>query len=86
MTNTHHEWKAPPISSVESAAIPTGKKLEILMDAKGSDWYDGWKPYCLNCSTMARMHEENYGFRCGGCGNMIGFDLFRLTDSPLNKK
>ena len=64
------------------------ERLKLLKDAKGSPWYDGWKPYCCvpNCtSRLNRMVETEYGFRCSYCGNMIGWDLGRLQESPLNK-
>ena len=50
-------------------------QLEIHKKAKGSPYYEGWKPYCLKCNSMARMKEESYGFSCSGCQNTIGFDL-----------
>ncbi len=72
------------ITSVVSAVIPEHIKLEILKEAKMGSWYDDWKPYCGTCSTMSRMIQHNYGFKCSCCGNMIGWDLNRLHDSPLN--
>lgn len=33
-----------------------------------------------------RMISTDYGFKCPSCGNMIGFNLTRLKESPLNKK
>lgn len=76
------------ISSEESAALPEGIKLKTLKEAKPGTWYDGWTPYCTQqfCRTNPRMINKPYGFKCPDCGNMIGFNLLRLTDSPLNNK
>lgn len=70
----------------ESAALPEETKLQTLKESKGSPWYDGWTPYCLvpACRGLGRMERRPYGFECPGCGNLIGFDLVRLDDSPLN--
>lgn len=38
------------------------------------------------CSYNGRMISTDYGFRCPSCGNMIGFNLTRLQESPLNKR
>ncbi len=62
------------------------EQQEMLKKAKGGSWYDGWKPYCGKCSTMSRMESKDYGFACRFCRNMIGFDLYRVLESPLNKK
>lgn len=64
-------------------SLPKEKQLEILKEAKPGTWYDGWKPYCLKCSTYNRMIEMPYGFRCVACCNMIGFDLCRLKESTV---
>jgi len=74
-----------PMSSAESAAIPKDIKEQMLKNAKPGTWYDDWKPYCMMCETFKRMEQHDYGFKCTCCGNMIGWDLTRLTDSPLNK-
>lgn len=55
-----------------------------LKEAKGGTWYDGWRPYCMMCNRSDRMVSEPYGFKCPQCGNMIGFNLKRLKESPLN--
>lgn len=67
------------------------QKLDTLKNAKGSPWYDGWKPYCVQplipCdSRLTRMQEMPYGFRCRFCGNMVGWNLEALVESPLNAK
>lgn len=62
------------------------EKLRRLKEAKDGIWYDGWKPYCMMCSYNGRMDSMQYGFKCPSCGNMIGFNLTRLRESPLNKK
>lgn len=62
------------------------ERLQTLKLAKGGTWYDNWKPYCLTCSTMNRMEQKEFGFKCNTCGNLIGWDLTRLLESPLNKK
>ena len=74
-----------PITSEQSAAIPEHTKLTMLKKAKMGSWYDNWKPYCCTCSSISRMIQHDYGFKCPGCGNMIGWDLYRLVDSPLNR-
>lgn len=67
-------------------ALSESQVFEILKGAKGGSWYDdNWKPYCLMCSTIERMGKRDYGFECMCCKNMIGFDLKRLIESPLNK-
>ena len=73
------------ISSAESAAIDGETKLKLLKEAKGGTWYTGWRPYCMMCNTMHRMRQRDYGFECLQCRNMIGWNLYRLNDSPLNK-
>ena len=64
--------------------LSSEQKLETLKLAKGGTWYDGWKPYCLMCSYGGRMDERKFGFQCPKCKNMIGWDLTRLKESPLN--
>ncbi len=68
----------------QSAALPEATKLAMLKEAKGGTWYDDWRPYCMTCSTTVRMAQHDYGFRCQGCGNLIGWDCQRLAESPLN--
>lgn len=59
--------------------------MATLKEAKGGSWYDdNWQPYCLMCNTVARMQKRDYGFECHQCGNMTGWDLIRLQESPLN--
>ena len=63
------------------------EKLSLLKEAKGGTWYDGWRPYCCvpHCnSRLNRMLQESYGFKCQSCGNLIGWNLERLKESPLN--
>lgn len=48
-----------------------------------------WLPYCCaeNCSSgLARMAKRKYGFECIYCGNRIGWNMYRLQESPLNLK
>jgi len=73
------------VCSKISAAYPEETKLILLKKAKGGTWYDNWKPYCGVCSTMIRMEQHDYGFQCVCCHNMIGWNLHRLLDSPLNR-
>lgn len=68
----------------ESAALPREQQIATLKEAKGGTWHDDWAPYCMVCTSMARMTERDYGFECRCCRNQIGWDLCRLTDSPLN--
>lgn len=77
----------PQMRSVEYyRQLSKEEQHEMLKKAKGGSWYDGWKPYCGTCSTMARMIPQDYGFSCSFCRNMIGYDLYRVIESPLNKK
>lgn len=62
------------------------EKLNRLKKAKGGTWYDGWRPYCLACGTIHRMIPMDFGFKCLSCGNLIGFNLTRLAESPLNNR
>ena len=77
------------------------QKYEAVKNAKldmGCTWSDehdkNYTPYCGSsiCSTssergcMPRMKHMPYGFKCGFCNNMLGFDMVRLEESPLNKK
>lgn len=70
----------------ENESLSEAEKLERLKLAKGGSWYDGWKPYCMPCPGLHRMSPKPYGFECQRCGNMIGFNLTRLRESPLNKR
>ena len=67
-----------------NSTLSSEEKLNRLKEAKGGTWYDGWKPYCCVCSYNGRMISQEYGFKCPHCGNMIGFNLQRLQESPLN--
>jgi tRNA(Ile2) C34 agmatinyltransferase TiaS len=60
------------------------ERMEILRLAKGGSWYVEWKPYCVNCSYSLRMEQKTFGFKCSNCNNLIGWDLRRLQESPLN--
>lgn len=72
-------------TAAENEALSEIEKLKRLKEAKSGTWYDdNWRPYCLMCNTMSRMSRRKYGFRCECCGNMIGWNLTRLKDSPLN--
>lgn len=70
----------------ENLNLSKEEKLSRLKAAKDGTWYDGWKPYCMSCSFSGRMIQTDYGFKCPSCCNMIGFNLTRLKESPLNKK
>lgn len=70
----------------ENIKLSQEEKLRRLKEAKDGTWYDGWKPFCMMCSYNDRMISTDYGFRCPSCGNMIGFNLTRLQESPLNKR
>ena len=72
------------LTRAESAATPREQQIATLKEAKGGTWHDDWAPYCMVCTSMARMGERDYGFECRCCRNQIGWDLCRLTDSPLN--
>lgn len=69
----------------DNVTLSEEEKLRRVKEAKGETWYEDWKPYCMMCSYNGRMEKQNYGFRCPSCGNMIGFNLTRLQESPLNK-
>jgi hypothetical protein len=60
----------------------TDEQKEIVKAAKGETWYDGWKPYCLVCSSIVRMEEREYGFQCGYCLNKINWDLTPIVIHP----
>lgn len=63
------------------------EKLRRRKEAKGGTWYDdNYTPYCMCCKEMPRMISRDYGFECPNCGNMIGHNMVRLAESPLNKK
>lgn len=73
----------------ENEALSEEEKLSQLKEAKFGTWYDGWQPYCTQSQTrcgshLDRMQKMPYGFRCRYCGNMIGWNLERLQESPLN--
>lgn len=68
----------------DNEALTETKKLETLKLAKGGSWYNDWKPYCLNCSCSLRMEQKTFGFKCFSCKNIIGWDLMRIHESPLN--
>lgn len=81
-------------TKADMQALTEAEKLTMTKQAKSGTWYDDeWQPYCSMCSTMGRMTKKSYGFECEGkgdhfnrkgCGNIIGFDLTRLKESPLN--
>lgn len=73
----------------DNIAIPIEKRLDLIKKAKGGSWYDGWTPYCTQVnkpcpSRLRRMEPTDYGYCCKYCGDMIGFDLKRVQESPLN--
>lgn len=70
----------------ENINLSDEEKLKRLKEAKGGTWYDGWQPYCCMCHYNGRMTPMSYGFCCPCCGNMIGFNLTRLKESPLNRR
>lgn len=62
---------------------------EMTKAACSGTWHPAWRPYCLQVQVpcdagLLRMDRTDYGFRCRRCGNIIGFDLKRLRESPLN--
>jgi hypothetical protein len=83
----YQAWYLEPSSYntvVYQSSLNEEEKLNLLKESKEGRWYDGWVPYCLACSTMMLMDPRPYGFECSCCGNMIGFNLMRLEESPLN--
>lgn len=70
----------------ENENLSEEEKLNRLKKAKIGEVYDGWTPYCIMCNRSPRMISMSYGFVCPDCGYMIGFNLTRLQESPLNKK
>lgn len=70
----------------ENLNLSPEEKIARLKTAKLGTWYNNWKPYCMSCSFNGRMNSTDYGFCCPSCGNMIGFNLTRLQESPLNNK
>jgi hypothetical protein len=75
-----------PMENVNyNLTLSAREKLARVKKAKGGKWYEGWAPYCLNCSCTDKMSERSYGFQCLACKNMIGWNLTRLEESPLNQ-
>ena len=72
----------------EMRAVPESERLAIIKEAKGGSWYDdNYTPYCVHyvCKcTSPRSIKTDYGFVCPDCGNMSGWDMKRLKESPLN--
>ena len=62
----------------ENRNLSEDKKLHRLKIAKGRIWYD--------CQKSPRMIAKDFGFECPNCDNLIGFNLTRLQESPLNVK
>lgn len=85
--NTRHLLTLNTVS--DNTQLNHEERLKRLKLAKGGTWEDGWVPYCVTesipCSNRYRMLKMDYGFRCPGCGNMVGWDLRRLRESPLNE-
>lgn len=69
------------LTSLQSSALPNDQKVAKFNKAKPSNVKADWKPYCLRCTTIARMELNDYGFRCRNCQSMIGWDLHPLSDS-----
>ena len=44
-----------------------------------------WRPYCLNCRTMARMTRVADGFRCEACKLKVGLDMRAVEAPPLSE-
>ena len=87
MAIKYNAWYLEPSSNntiAHQSSLSKEQKSNILRQAKGGSWYDGWQPYCLACRTMTRLSDRPYGFQCTCCKNMIGFNLVRLAESPLN--
>lgn len=66
------------------------EKERIAAIEKENPSVDGktWLPYCCasHCdSGLDRMRKRNYGFECGYCRNKIGWNMYRLKESPLNR-
>lgn len=69
----------------DNNSLTEEEKLKRVKEAKGGTWYDGWRPYCMMCDYGGRMTQHSYGFQCPKCRNLIGWNLKRLQESPLNK-
>lgn len=69
------------LTSHQSALLSEEQKVAMFNKAKPSGTKTDWKPYCLRCTTIARMELKDYGFCCRNCKNMIGWDLHPLSDS-----
>lgn len=70
----------------DNLSLSEEEKLRRVKEAKGGTWYDGWRPYCTMCDFGGRVRQYPYGFRCPKCGNITGWNLTRLQESPLNRK
>ncbi|PCJ55976.1 MAG: hypothetical protein COA79_20415 [Planctomycetota bacterium] len=67
------------------------ERLSAMRKSRGGAWCSGhWKPRCMTSTdakcTTPRMDHRSYGFECPDRGNMIGFNLQRLEESPFYKK
>ena len=69
---------------IQAESFEEAKKLAEAYVQDASLDTTGWRPYCMMCNRSDRMVSEPYGFKCPQCGNMIGFNLKRLKESPLN--
>ncbi|MDP1800840.1 MAG: hypothetical protein Q8L81_05780 [Bacteroidota bacterium] len=61
------------------------ERQKMLKIASGKKLDEDWLPLCLNCTHNVRMEIEDFGFICPHCKNLIGWDLLRIKESPLNK-
>lgn len=68
----------------ESEALPSEVKNKLLSDALGQRGND-IPPHCTCIKTVERLQLKSYGFKCNSCGEILGFDLVRLKESPFNK-
>lgn len=82
MTNTVEYMRS--LSKEEANEMVKSAKLANHCTwSKEFDDY-AYSPYCGVCSYNWKMARMDYGFKCSNCENMLGWDMKRLVESPLN--
>ena len=66
---------AAQLSAAESSATSPARQ-QILIKQLGV-------PECPHCASP-KLTPMRFGFKCRVCGDLLGFDLKRLKESPVN--